>query len=307
MASNETFGTDSGVGSTIALLEAQLPAARQRRSWLEEELAAAVARESALTSVLEGLRALSDAPLDGRAEPRDAVRAPEQAAVGTGETGGVVAGVIGPEVTSASDGQATAVASSVEASPASPASAEKHARRTTGRSASTRAGAGKATAGEAATAKSPTPADGSRATETAAKGIAVRKRASNAAPKSAASKDSEPQATKKALPKARKTSPTKTAPAAKKVTVTATPIPSTAAPAPGRRRLSDAEGVLAVLSQASNPLRARDVVGLLGLESIDSNVNAMRTRLERLAKAGQAQRSGRGLYTVANDRPGAAG
>ncbi len=54
-----------------------------------------------------------------------------------------------------------------------------------------------------------------------------------------------------------------------------------------------------MLADASGPLRAREVAGLLGLDGLDSNVNAVRTRLERLAKAGQAQRAGRGLYTAA--------
>ena len=306
MASKETFGTDSGVGSTIALLEAQLPAARERRSRLEEELAAAVAQESAISSVLEGLRALSGTPLDGRAEPpRDtAAAAAPVGAAAAGETGGAVAGETGPEVASVSDGQDTAVANSVEASPAP---TDTPTRKAAGRKTSTRAAARKTTAGKASTVTSPTPADGTRATATVAKKTTARKSATKTAPKAAAPKDTESQTTKQALPKARKASPTKTATAARKTTATAASTPSTTASAPGRRRLADTDGVLAVLSQASNPLRAREVVGLLGLDAVDANINAIRTRLERLAKSGQAQRSGRGLYTVAGATPGAAG
>ena len=306
MASGETFGTDSGVGSTIALLEARLPAARERRSRLEEELAAAVAREDAITSVLEGLRALSGTPLDGRAEPpRDTTTA--TAPVGAAEAGeaeGAVVEAAGPEVTAASDGQDSAVAGSVEASPAP---AEKPARKSTGRKTATRAAARKSTAGKAATATSPAPAGSAPAAASATKKTTARKAAAKGAPKAVAPKDTKPKATKKALPKARKASPSKAATAARKVTVTAASTPSKTASAPGRRRLADAEGVLAVLAQASNPLRAREVVGLLGLDAVDANINAIRTRLERLAKAGQVQRSGRGLYTVAAGGLGAAG
>lgn len=73
MGSGRTFGTDSGVGSTRALIEARLPAVREERTRLEEELAGVIAQENAMVAVLEGLAALSDAPL-GEAE--DAQAAP---------------------------------------------------------------------------------------------------------------------------------------------------------------------------------------------------------------------------------------
>ncbi len=47
VANPSTFGTDSSVGSTVALLEAKLPAVRERRRELEEQLAAVIAQESA--------------------------------------------------------------------------------------------------------------------------------------------------------------------------------------------------------------------------------------------------------------------
>ncbi len=75
--------------------------------------------------------------------------------------------------------------------------------------------------------------------------------------------------------------------------------PPTAAPATGRRTVTDADSILAVLSGSAEPMRAREVSEKLGLEQLDANVNAVRTRLERLAKDGRAQRPGRGLYTVA--------
>ncbi|MFH9355730.1 type IV toxin-antitoxin system AbiEi family antitoxin domain-containing protein [Kitasatospora sp. NPDC017646] len=71
----------------------------------------------------------------------------------------------------------------------------------------------------------------------------------------------------------------------------------TAAPAPGRRATgATADSVLGVLAGAQGPLRAREVTARLGIEESADNVNAVRTMLERLAKAGRAQRPGRGLY-----------
>ncbi|MFB8239568.1 prephenate dehydrogenase, partial [Kitasatospora purpeofusca] len=72
----------------------------------------------------------------------------------------------------------------------------------------------------------------------------------------------------------------------------------TAAPAASRRTVTDADSILAVLSGAAGPMRAREVSEKLGLEPLEANVNAVRTRLERLAKDGRAQRPGRGLYTA---------
>ncbi|WP_158714189.1 type IV toxin-antitoxin system AbiEi family antitoxin domain-containing protein [Kitasatospora aureofaciens] len=71
----------------------------------------------------------------------------------------------------------------------------------------------------------------------------------------------------------------------------------TVAPAPRRRTTgATSEGVLGVLAGAQGPLRAREVIARLGLEESADTVNAVRTMLERLAKAGRAQRPGRGLY-----------
>ncbi|MFF1869776.1 hypothetical protein [Kitasatospora herbaricolor] len=377
MAGEATFGTDSGVGSTIALLEAQLPAARERRGRLEEELAAAVARESAITSVLEGLRALSGTHLDGQADPQDAVEAPAPDPI----PGPSLTEAAEP-VTSASDGQAAAADGSTEGrTDVAPASSEpaattaattaatpvaKPVRKTAGRGTTTRAAATKRTAakkpdagrktiaGKAAvvTSTAPDPEQGITPAAVAVAKRAGRRSAPKAAP-DAEPKETGPRTAKKAGASVRKAAPKKAAPEkaarkkaatakavpakvvpAKVVSAEAVPaeavpapgkapatvdVPAPAVPAPvttapvsaasttGRRRLTDAEGVLAVLAQAQNPLRAREVAGLLGLDGADTTVNAIRTRLERLAKSGHALRSGRGLYTVAADRPGTAG
>ncbi|MFB7383160.1 prephenate dehydrogenase, partial [Kitasatospora purpeofusca] len=80
--------------------------------------------------------------------------------------------------------------------------------------------------------------------------------------------------------------------------------PPTAAPAAGRRTVTDADSILAALSGSAEPMRAREVSDKLGLEPLQANVNAVRTRLERLAKDGRAQRPGRGLYTATTQATG---
>ncbi|WP_329611749.1 hypothetical protein [Kitasatospora herbaricolor] len=373
MAGEATFGTDSGVGSTIALLEAQLPAARERRGRLEEELAAAVARENAITSVLEGLRALSGRHLDGQADPQEAVEAPATDPIPTPSPSPAEAA---EPVTSASDGQATATEGRAEGrADAAPASSEpaatpvakpvakpaaKRARKTAGRGTTTRAAAAatkrtaatkadagrRTTAGKTAvvTGTTPEPEQGISPAAVAVAKKATRKSAPKAAPeadpkdtgpgtvkkatsvkaaaprKAAPRKESTAKAvpakavSAKAVPATGKAAATLDAPAAAAPAPVSAPVsapvntaPAKAASTPGRRRLTDAEGVLAVLAQAQNPLRAREVAGLLGLDGADTTVNAIRTRLERLAKSGHARRPGRGLYTVAADRPGTAG
>ncbi|MFE2728777.1 hypothetical protein [Kitasatospora sp. NPDC059327] len=87
-------------------------------------------------------------------------------------------------------------------------------------------------------------------------------------------------------PKARSTRKT----AAKK---TASPAP--AAPAAAKRPRGIADGVLSALTAAGKPLRAGEVSAALGADSTDDNVRAT---LERLVKAGRAQRAGRGLFEV---------
>lgn len=83
MGNGNTFGANAGVGSTIALLEAQLPAVLERRLRVEAELAAVTAEEEAVTRALEGLRLLSDVPVDGGGEPHGIASLPPAAAAPT--------------------------------------------------------------------------------------------------------------------------------------------------------------------------------------------------------------------------------
>lgn len=83
-----TFGTHSGVGSTVALLEAELPRLEEQQHTLERELAEIVERLEAVRSALGGLRSLSSAPL---LEVAAATAAPaEQEPVAAVAVGGAV-------------------------------------------------------------------------------------------------------------------------------------------------------------------------------------------------------------------------
>jgi hypothetical protein len=201
-----TFTAHDGVGSTIALLERELPALQEQQVRLETELAGVTGRLEAVRAALDSLRSLAAAPL-------------LQEALAT------------PAGASAAAGGAPEAATRVEEAPR---------------------------------------------TRTAAKGRA-RKSAPAPARKRGAKKVAAAPAEKPA--KARKTSPAKSAPAA-------------AAPRAGG--LTNA--IVDYLAAAGSPVRAGDVAQALGRDDSASAVNVVRTSLERLTKAGRAERVGRGLY-----------
>ncbi|WP_329611461.1 hypothetical protein [Kitasatospora herbaricolor] len=318
VASGATFGTDSGVGSTIALLEARLPGVRERRRQLEDELAAVIAQEEAMVGVLQGLQALSGTALDGGPSAgQGAAAAPGAWEVVAEVTGTVPAPDSAPGVAEASVG---AVGGPVVGEPVSrpepePAAAQPVRRRAAKKTVkSTAGGAGaakqdpakKTTARKAAAKKS---AAAGEATDAAA-AVPSAAEPATAAKKGAARAAGKATARKAAAEKpasAKKTAVVKKAVAKKAAVAADKPAPAEEGPAasvPGapsgrRRKLTDAASVLAVLAGASGPLRAREVSGLLGLDDQGASVNAVRTMLERLAKSGKAQRSGRGLYVAA--------
>ena len=285
MGNGSTFGTDSGVGSTIALLEAQLPAVRERRSRVEAELAAVAAQEEAVTKALEGLRLLTGTPLAGQGGPDAGEVAQVQAQAQAVQEAGAAA---------------ESVEEQAAPSPQEPVAAAAGARK--------RTAAKKAPAKKTGSAKKTASARGTRAPAAGTKKTAGKKTA-----------EAEPKAATKRVPAAGKTAPeaepkavAKRVPAAGK-TAAAQPGPAggesgveVSVPQAGRRRkVADANKVLEVLSRAGGPLRAREVTGQLGLDAAEGNINAIRTTLERLAKDGRAQRTGRGLYTAADGGPGA--
>ncbi|MET8630733.1 hypothetical protein ABZW30_44800 [Kitasatospora sp. NPDC004669] len=277
-----TFGSDSSVGSTRALVEAQLPAVREQRRRLEEQLAALIAQEDAMVAVLEGLDVLAQAPLGERDQVQGTVRVgvahePPAARARSAQEPS--------ELPVAESGSAGEAAGGRGAGPRKAVSKKAAAKRTTTRKAAAPAkrAAAKAATGKRAAAKAAT-----------GKASATGTREQDAAPA-----PTPAPAVKRAARGASKTAGTtaargKAAPA--KATEGAgsrmTP-PRTAA---GRRRLTDAQSVLAVLGQGKGPLRAREVTVLLGLDDQNGALDAVRTMLERLAKAGRAQRTGRGLY-----------
>jgi hypothetical protein len=247
VAGSDIFGTDSSVGATIALLEARLPAVRERRRLLEEELAAAIVQEDAVVSVLDGLKALSGSqlPVPGPGNgPSPAQDGAEQKTE--------VDGTAPPAAVAVGEAPATAAAGAVPSPVPGPAEPARKAvgRKTAPSRRAAKTAAPKAPAKKAAVAGTKAAAPTGRGT--VAVGAAVRTAA-----------DAVQSATRR------------------------------------RRRLTDAESVLAVLGQAAGPLRARQVADLLGLDDASATVDAIRTMLERLTKAGRARRSGRGLYTAA--------
>ncbi|MET9617491.1 hypothetical protein [Kitasatospora indigofera] len=310
MASGATFGADSGVGSTIALLEARLPSVREQRRQLEDELAAVIAQEDAMISVLQGLHALSGTVLDsGSSAGQGAAATPGAREVVAEATGTVPAPDSTPEVAEVSlagaVGEPVSRPDPAAAQPVRKRAAEKTVKSTArGAGATKQDPAGKAAAKKSAAAKSVPAGEATGAAVTvpsAAKPTTVAKKgaargAGKATAKKAAAEKSAPA---KKTATARKVVARKTAAAADKPALAKEgPASVPAAPSGRHRKLTDATSVLAVLAGASGPLRAREVTGLLGLDDQDASVNAVRTMLERLAKTGKAQRSGRGLYVA---------
>ncbi|MFI8457001.1 type IV toxin-antitoxin system AbiEi family antitoxin domain-containing protein [Kitasatospora sp. NPDC085464] len=132
------------------------------------------------------------------------------------------------------------------------------------------------------TARKAAPAKKTTAKKAApAKNAAAKKTAGGARKRTAAKRTAAPRNTKPA----------------RTVVEPSPEMSETAASVPGRRTTgATSETVLAVLADAQEALRAREVTARLGIEESADNVKAVRTMLERLAKAGRAQRPGRGLY-----------
>ncbi|MFJ2191622.1 hypothetical protein ACIOJE_27435 [Kitasatospora sp. NPDC087861] len=257
------------MASTIALLEVRQPAVQDRIRRAEAELAAATAEQEAIAKALEGLRLLSSGtPLDsaGELHADDLSPAPSAGAV--------------REAAAAAEPADRRVASS----PSGPAAAVV---RTGKRTAAKKKAAATRTRAAAKTA-TPAPERKERASAPGARKTARKTTAKDTGPKGAAQRTAT----------AKEAARGKAASAGGKSPVEA------AAPAAGRRRqVTDADSVLEVLSKAGKPLRAREVLDLLELDALEGNINALRTRLERLARDGRAQRPGRGLYTVTAGRP----
>ncbi|MFE5587625.1 hypothetical protein [Kitasatospora sp. NPDC056531] len=271
-----TFGSDSSVGSTRALVEARLPAVREQRRQLEEQLAALIAQEDAMVAVLEGLDVLAQAPLG----ERDQV--PGTARVGV-----------------AHEPPAARAQSAQEPSESPVAESDSAGATAAGRSAGPR----KAVSKKTATKKTTTRKAAAPAKRATAKSVPGKAPATDAREQDATPAPAPAPAARKAARGASKSTDTtaareKAAPA--KATGGAGSRMTPARTAAGRRRLTDAQSVLAVLGQGKGPLRAREVTVLLGLDDQHGALDTVRTMLERLAKTGRAQRTGRGLYdTVA--------
>ncbi|WP_149030538.1 hypothetical protein [Kitasatospora sp. MBT66] len=258
-----TFGTDTSVGSTILVLEEQLPAVEERLRRAQAELDAATTERDAVHQALEALRLLSGGP--ARTD-------------GDRKTPAADAPPVPPEVARDTEQAASAPAAPVPAEPAT-------------EPATVAAGTKKAAPARKAPArKAPEPKKAAR-TRATARGAKTGGGARTAAKQEPAAR------TGRTAPRPRPVDATPP--------TTASAAASAAASTAGRRTVTDADSILAVLSGTAEPMRAREVSEKLGLEPLQANVNAVRTRLERLAKDGRAQRPGRGLYTVTTQAPGA--
>ncbi|WP_033354543.1 type IV toxin-antitoxin system AbiEi family antitoxin domain-containing protein [Kitasatospora aureofaciens] len=248
---------ESRFSETIAQLEAELPGIEARRRRLEDELTAAVARENAVRGAIQSLQALAGLPASQDITPVGSIRAEADAIVGDR-----------PEQLAAEVGAALDRGRE---------SAEKA---TTGTDTATKT-AKKSTAKKAAPAKKATAKKAAPAKKTAAKKTAAKKTTDGERPRTRAKKTAA----------ATGTGPVRTG------AEPDTGKSEKAAPAPRRRTTgATSDSVLGVLADAQGPVRAREVTARLGIEESADNVNAVRTMLERLAKAGRAQRPGRGLY-----------
>ncbi|MER7770939.1 type IV toxin-antitoxin system AbiEi family antitoxin domain-containing protein [Kitasatospora sp. NPDC096140] len=249
---------DSRFSETIAQLEAELPGIEARRRRLEDELTAAVARENAVRGAIQSLQALAGLSASQDITPVGSIRAETDAIAGEQ-----------PQQMAA------------EAGAASDRAREQAEKTATGTDNTVTKTARKATAKKAAPAKKATAKKAAPAKKASAKKAAAKKTTGGARQRTTAKKTAAPRSTK----------PVRTG------SEPAPEMSETAASVPGRRTTgATSETVLAVLADAQGPLRAREVTARLGIEESADNVKAVRTMLERLAKAGRAQRPGRGLY-----------
>ncbi|MEV0192839.1 hypothetical protein AB0I39_30450 [Kitasatospora purpeofusca] len=286
------------MASTIALLEVRLPEVRERRRRLEDELSAVVAQEDAMVSVLKGLEilgaVLTDRQVDGAApsEMTDLTDEPDVEPVLAEPA--AVADVSAAEVP---EPQATPTDATVPRAARKRAGAAPVRKAAVKRAATRTATARKATARKAVAAGAPV--TGAPDQEAAAVPTPAKKTAARGAAKKAAAEETSAKKTVAKKTVARK-AVAKTAEAAEPAPA-AQPQPqpdSGPADGSGRKRRTDAKSVLAVLTGTTESLRARQVAEVLGLDGTGSDVNAVRTMLERLAKSGAAQRTGRGLYAA---------
>ncbi|MGW4823103.1 hypothetical protein ACWEP4_30010 [Streptomyces sp. NPDC004227] len=69
--------------------------------------------------------------------------------------------------------------------------------------------------------------------------------------------------------------------------------------APAKRAKGLTDGIVEVLSKAKSAMKAGEINQALGRPETAGQIEAVRGTLERLVKAAQAQRAGRGLYEAA--------
>lgn len=253
-----TFGTHDGIETTLELLRTELPQLEKHQQTLETDLAVVTERLESVRLALRSLEALAPAPL---ARAATAVPAASSAPAGSPDS----VREQGPE----------AAQTPAPVAPPRQATEEKP-----------QATRGKKATGEAKPA-------GGKATGT-------RKRTAS----TAESKVPRPRTAKKTVA-AKKQPAKKTAVVKKEAKATAPKevpagagkaVQATPAEQPKKRASGLTKDVVAHLAKAGAPVKAREVNLALGRDDTNGSINAVRTSLERLVKAGQAHRPGRGLY-----------
>ncbi|MFV8131623.1 hypothetical protein [Streptomyces syringium] len=256
-----TFGTHDGIETTLELLRTELPQLEKHQQTLETDLAVVTERLESVRLALRSLEALAPAPL---ARAATAV-----------SSGSAVPAV--PSGSPDSVGEQGSEAAQAPAPVAPPRQAmEEKSQATRGKKATGEAkpAAGKATGGRkrtASTAESKVPRP-----RTAKKTVAAKK---------------QPAKKTAVVKKEAKATAPKEIPAGAGKAAQATP-----AEQPKKRASGLTKDVVAHLAKAGAPVKAREVNLALGRDDTNGSINAVRTSLERLVKAGQAHRPGRGLY-----------
>ncbi|MFJ9847106.1 hypothetical protein ACIRYZ_43130 [Kitasatospora sp. NPDC101155] len=141
---------------------------------------------------------------------------------------------------------------------------------------------------------------GPAAEETASKKAAARRRPAARAAAGGGPSKRAARSPRKAVAAAVEAAPATSEPTAK--TSKKTTATKKAAAAPAQRSRGVADEVLAALASAGTPLKAGEITAAIGRDDTSNNVANVRATLERLVKAGRAQRSGRGLFVALTQR-----
>ncbi|GAB7035703.1 hypothetical protein AB0G35_15660 [Streptomyces sp. NPDC021749] len=288
--------TDSVLLQTIDNLKSTLPELEEQERRLREQLEGVVQRVRSTREALEHLRVLTGtgAPA-GQSSAAPAAPDPVPEEPGASEPAGDAGqDSPGPDAAAEPEAPAGEPGPTVSAVPQPRTATSSRAKSSTTTSSPAKKRTTKKTAEKTAAQK--TVAEKTVAEKTAAQKAASEKAASEktAAPKTA-KKTAKKAPAKKATAKATKKAAASAEPQAKKA---ASKRAATDRPADERAsKLIDA--ALAVLREASAPMRAREINAALGREATPGQIESVRNTLDRVAKQQKlVTRPGRGTYAA---------